>query len=60
MQLTFVFIYFAYPESAGLTLEETGTLFLDGFGVRKADQIRHAKANKRDLEGAGSSSVDDK
>ncbi|ORY90306.1 general substrate transporter [Leucosporidium creatinivorum] len=56
--LTFVFIYFAYPESAGLTLEETGTLFNDGFGVKKADQIRHAKANKRDLEGAGS--VDDK
>lgn len=61
--LTFVFIYFCYPESAGLTLEETGTLFLDGFGVKKADQIRLVKSNKRDLEGLGSDPspfVDDK
>ena len=48
--LTFGFIYFCYPESAGLSLEETGTLFTDGFGVRKADQIRAAKKSKRDLE----------
>ncbi|MCO5598542.1 hypothetical protein L7F22_052639 [Adiantum nelumboides] len=48
--LTFIFIFFCYPESAGLTLEETGTLFIDGFGVRKADQIRKAKRTKNDLE----------
>lgn len=57
--LTFIFIFFCYPESAGLTLEETGTLFLDGFGVKKAEQIRRVKASKRegDVEGAGTGSL---
>ncbi|BGP37650.1 hypothetical protein JCM10450v2_001573 [Rhodotorula kratochvilovae] len=50
--LTFIWIYLCYPESAGLSLEETGTLFLGGpgsggflggFGVRKADRLRRAK-----------------
>ncbi|GAA6043167.1 hypothetical protein JCM8097_008704 [Rhodosporidiobolus ruineniae] len=41
--LTFTWLFFCYPESSGLTLEETGTLFTDGFGVRKADRLRQAK-----------------
>lgn len=53
--LTLAFVYCCYPESAGLSLEETGTLFDEGFGVRKADQLRAAKrAGTRDIEGAGS------
>ncbi|GAA6043173.1 hypothetical protein JCM8097_008707 [Rhodosporidiobolus ruineniae] len=50
--LTLIWIYFCCPESAGLTLEETGTLFADGFGVRKAERLRRAKhsSNIRDLE----------
>lgn len=54
LQITFVFIYFCYPEGAGLTLEETGTLFTDGFGVRKADELRKAKksAGVNDVEGS--------
>ncbi|PWN36977.1 putative myo-inositol transporter [Meira miltonrushii] len=55
--LTFIFIFFCYPESAGLTLEETGTLFIDGFEVKKADQIRKAKRSKNDLESAESSNM---
>ncbi|GAA5869731.1 hypothetical protein JCM8547_005830 [Rhodosporidiobolus lusitaniae] len=54
--LTMVFIFFAYPETSGLTLEETGTLFLDGFGVRKAERLRKAKqqaVNQHDLEYVG-------
>ncbi|BGO90244.1 hypothetical protein NBRC10512_004765 [Rhodotorula toruloides] len=60
--LTFVFIFFCYPESAGLTLEETGTLFVDGFGVRKADRMRQAKRQTtgRDLEAEGSVAADSK
>ncbi|GAA6019118.1 hypothetical protein JCM10207_006548 [Rhodosporidiobolus poonsookiae] len=58
--LTFLWIFFCYPESAGLSLEETGTLFLDGFGVRKADRLRQAKRQVavRDLENSGASSVE--
>ncbi len=48
--LTAVWIYFCYPESAGLSLEETGTLFVHGFGVKRADELRAAKRGKRDLE----------
>ncbi|KAI5480142.1 MFS transporter, SP family, arabinose:H+ symporter [Pseudohyphozyma bogoriensis] len=48
--LTFLWIYFTYPEPSGLTLEQLGLLFTDGFGVRKAEQMRAAQKH-RDLEG---------
>lgn len=37
--VSFVFIYFLYPETAGLELEETSSLLLDGFGVAKARKL---------------------
>lgn len=49
-QLTLIWIFFTYPECAGLTLEQTGILFTDGFGVRKAEQMRKAQ-RQRDMEG---------
>ncbi|KAI5477346.1 MFS transporter, SP family, arabinose:H+ symporter [Pseudohyphozyma bogoriensis] len=38
--LGFIFVYFCYPEASGLSLEETATLFEEGFGVRKAQRLR--------------------
>ncbi|KAI8712521.1 MFS domain-containing protein [Fusarium sp. LHS14.1] len=35
-----VFVYFCYPEAAGLTLEEIRTIFEDGFGVRFAAELQ--------------------
>ncbi|RSM14966.1 hypothetical protein CEP52_001092 [Fusarium oligoseptatum] len=35
-----VFVYFCYPEAAGLTLEEVRTIFKDGFGVRYAAELQ--------------------
>lgn len=32
----YIFIVFCYPESKGLSLEETTDIFSDGFGVKKA------------------------
>lgn len=49
----FILLSLCIAESAGLTLEETGTLFVDGFGVKKADLIRKAKRSKKDLEASG-------
>ncbi|KAI5476101.1 MFS transporter, SP family, arabinose:H+ symporter [Pseudohyphozyma bogoriensis] len=40
--LGLIFIYFTYPEPSGLTLEETATLFDEGFGVKKAQRLRAA------------------
>ncbi|GAA5919280.1 hypothetical protein JCM6882_008668 [Rhodosporidiobolus microsporus] len=37
---TLLFVIFCYPESSGLSLEQTGLLFTDGFGVRKAEIMR--------------------
>lgn len=51
-QLTATFIWFAYPESAGLTLEQTGLLFVDGWGVRLADELRKQKQEAQDIEGS--------
>ncbi|CAN3359255.1 myo-inositol transporter 1 [Diutina catenulata] len=38
--VSFFFVYFLLPETAGLELEETSHLLMDGFGVDKARQLR--------------------
>ncbi|KAK4699064.1 hypothetical protein P7C70_g7201, partial [Phenoliferia sp. Uapishka_3] len=48
----FVFIFFCYPEPSGLSLEETATLFVDGYGVKKAGELRRAHAQIRSGEGS--------
>ncbi|KAI5478747.1 MFS transporter, SP family, arabinose:H+ symporter [Pseudohyphozyma bogoriensis] len=40
--LGLIFVIFCYPEASGLSLEETSTLFEEGFGVRKAQRLRAA------------------
>jgi len=34
-----IFIFFCYPETKGLSIDETGSIFEDGFGVRKAERM---------------------
>ncbi|KAM0752632.1 hypothetical protein T439DRAFT_354131 [Meredithblackwellia eburnea MCA 4105] len=49
--LGFVAIYFMYPEPSGLSIEETGSLFDEGFGVKKSERLRKAhKALRQDTE----------
>ncbi|GAA5861797.1 hypothetical protein JCM3774_001305 [Rhodotorula dairenensis] len=38
-----VFVYFLYPEVAGLSLEETREVFQNGFGIKKAERMRAQK-----------------
>jgi SP family myo-inositol transporter-like MFS transporter 13 len=38
-----LFCIFLYPETAGLSLEETREVFSTGFGIKKANQMRRAK-----------------
>ncbi len=39
-----VFCICLYPETAGLSLEETREVFSDGFGIKKAERMRQEKA----------------
>ncbi|KAM0755451.1 general substrate transporter [Meredithblackwellia eburnea MCA 4105] len=49
--LGFIAIYFMYPEPSGLSIEETGSLFDEGFGVKKSERLRKAhKALRQDTE----------
>ncbi|KAI5478831.1 general substrate transporter [Pseudohyphozyma bogoriensis] len=41
--IALVFAYFCYPEPSGLSMEETSELFLEGFGVKKANAMRKAR-----------------
>ncbi|KAK4705429.1 hypothetical protein P7C70_g784, partial [Phenoliferia sp. Uapishka_3] len=41
--IALVFVYFCYPEPSGLSIEETGELFTEGFGVKKANMMRRAR-----------------
>jgi len=43
-----IWLWFFYPECAGLTLEETKEVFQHGFGVRYARQLR--KKRKAEIE----------
>lgn len=38
-----VFCYMIYPETSGLSLEEVFRVFEDGFGVRRAEEMRREK-----------------
>lgn len=39
-----VFVFFLYPETSGLSLEETREVFKDGYGIKKANRMRAQKA----------------
>lgn len=45
--LGWVFCFFLYPETSGLSLEEVSEVFRDSFGVRKSEEMREAKARAR-------------
>ncbi|GAA6027340.1 hypothetical protein JCM8097_002608 [Rhodosporidiobolus ruineniae] len=38
-----LFVFFLYPETSGLSLEETREVFADGFGIKKANRMRRQK-----------------
>ncbi|GAA5983191.1 hypothetical protein JCM11641_006841 [Rhodosporidiobolus odoratus] len=38
-----VFVFFLYPETSGLSLEETREVFADGFDIKKANRMRKQK-----------------
>ncbi|OCF57200.1 MFS transporter, SP family, solute carrier family 2 (myo-inositol transporter), member 13 [Kwoniella mangroviensis CBS 10435] len=44
--LSWLFCYFLYPETSGLSLEEVSFVFEDDFGVLKSQQIRREKLEK--------------
>lgn len=39
-----VFVTFCYPNTAGLSIEETRVIFKDSFGIKAADRLRADKA----------------
>ena len=41
--LGYLFCVLAYPETAGLSLEEVGLVFRDGFGIRESERLRKEK-----------------
>lgn len=41
--LGYFFVFFLYPETSGLSLEETREVFQDGFGIKKAARMRQQK-----------------
>lgn len=46
------FCWFLYPETAGLSLEETREVFSESFGIKKANRLRKEKeAALRQLRG---------
>lgn len=54
--VSFVFIYFLYPEVAGLELEETSRLLSQGFNVRAASKL--SKERKRGVRVEASKIID--
>lgn len=47
-----VAVYFCYPEVSGLALEDIRAIFQDGFGVKKARELRKRVADERKADGA--------
>ncbi len=45
--LSFAFVVFCFPETAGLSLEEVRMVFRNGFGVRESGQLRKVRTEKR-------------
>ncbi|KAN0136498.1 MFS sugar transporter [Lactarius tabidus] len=45
--LSYAFVVFCFPETAGLSLEEVRMVFRDGFGVRDSKQLRRMRMEKR-------------
>lgn len=41
--LSWVFVYFCFPEAANMTLEEVRVVFQHGFGVRYAEEWRRQR-----------------
>jgi SP family myo-inositol transporter-like MFS transporter 13 len=39
----YIFVLFCYPETRGLSIDETSDIFSDGFGVRKAAEMLKEK-----------------
>ncbi|AFR95267.1 MFS transporter, SP family, solute carrier family 2 (myo-inositol transporter), member 13 [Cryptococcus neoformans C23] len=39
----YIFVYFCYPETKGLSIDETAEIFIDGFGIEKAHQMLREK-----------------
>lgn len=52
--LSLIFIYFCYPETSGLSLEELQEVYRYGFGVKRSQEIRrmHKEADARAREAA--------
>ncbi|KAL7424987.1 hypothetical protein Q5752_000674 [Cryptotrichosporon argae] len=52
-----IFVFFCYPETRGISVDDVGLLFEDGFGVRRSEQIRASKTVPQrrfdDLEAGG-------
>jgi MFS transporter, SP family, solute carrier family 2 (myo-inositol transporter), member 13 len=46
--LGWLFCLFFYPETAGLSLEEVIQIFEDGYGIRRAEELRKHKAQTED------------
>ena len=45
--LSYTFVVFCFPETAGLSLEETRMVFRNGFGVHESRELRRARMEKR-------------
>ncbi|KAF8263275.1 general substrate transporter [Lactarius quietus] len=45
--LSYTFVVFCFPETAGLSLEEVRVVFRNDFGVRESGQLRRVRMEKR-------------
>jgi SP family myo-inositol transporter-like MFS transporter 13 len=45
--ISYIFVAFCFPETAGLSLEEVQMVFRNGFGVRESRQLHRVRMEKR-------------